>query len=60
MDIEKDTKAAFKELTNNCPTYFLKAKDVEMTPSSMGQSKKEDKISFFESSKHGMRQFLYS
>jgi hypothetical protein len=49
MDIEKDTKmTAFKELTNiNSPTYYLKTKDLEMTPSCTNQGKKEDKMPYF-------------
>ncbi len=41
MDIEKDIKiTAFKELTNiHSPSYYLKAKDLEMTPSCMNQGK---------------------
>jgi hypothetical protein len=39
MEIEKDMKVtAFKELTNiNSPAYYLRTKDVEMTPSSIGK-----------------------
>jgi hypothetical protein len=42
MDIEKDTKmAAFKEITNlNSATSYLKAQDLEMTPSCVNQGKK--------------------
>ena len=63
MDIEKDCKAVlFKDLSNiSSPTNFLKTKDFEMTPTSMGQSRKEDKISFFESGKReGTRQYYFS
>jgi hypothetical protein len=42
MDIEWEAKGTvFKELTIvNSPSHYLKTKDVEMTPSSMGQAKK--------------------
>lgn len=62
MEIEKDIKmTAFKELTNiNSPSYYLKSKDLEMTPSCMNQGKKEDKVPYFESMRReGGRQYLY-
>lgn len=63
MDIEKDVKmTAFKELSNiNSPSYYLKTKDLEMTPSCIGQGKKEEKAQYFESvRREGVRQYLYS
>jgi serine/threonine protein kinase len=63
MDIEKDVKmTAFKEITNtSTPTYYLKSKDLEMTPSCMNQGKKEEKAQYFESARReGARQYLYS
>ena len=52
---------AFKELTNiNSPSYYLKAKDLEMTPSCLNHGKKEDKVPYFESiRREGGRQYLY-
>lgn len=42
MDIEWETKGGvFKELAIvNSPSHYSKTKDLEMTPSSMGQTKK--------------------
>jgi serine/threonine protein kinase len=57
MEVETPAKTAFRELSNYSSPLSLKGRDLERTPSSLGQSKKE-RMPFFETRRES-RQFQY-
>jgi hypothetical protein len=57
MDVEKDQKNIFREMTNISPNHKMKDMDPIFSPSSVGR-KKDDKKLFFESTrKEGVKAY---